>query len=365
MMSIFNDKATAIKMIRRIKELAGNEKIKLMHICGTHEQTITKHGLRSLFPDNIKVVPGPGCPVCITPRKEIDFACSLAISGKIITTYGDMLRVPGSTSSLVKEKARGGDVRVVYSPYEALEMAKRNPDKDIVFFAIGFETTAPMTAQVIKSSPPQNFSVLCSHRLVPPAMELLLKGGYDIHGFINPGHVSTITGPEPYIPLTERYRIPQVISGFEPLDVLMSIYMLLRQIRNKEAKVENEYSRVVKPEGNINAQKLMSDVFEPCSKEWRGLPAIPEASLKIRSEFSRYDAEKSFDMELASEEACGVECPLCGNILKGISNPLDCELFGKACTPENPVGACMVSSEGTCNIGYIYGISTLGAQDLQ
>lgn len=360
--NIFNDKATAARMLQKIKSISGCEKIKFMHVCGTHEQTITKNGLRSLIPENIEVVPGPGCPVCITPAVEIDKAVQISRMGSIITTYGDMLRVPGSASSLAKERASGGDIRVVYSPFEAVEIAKKNFDKNIVFLGVGFETTAPMTAQVLKNNPPENFSVLCSHRLVPPAMELLLNGGYSIDGFIDPGHVSTIIGIAPYIPLSEKYHIPQVISGFEPLDVLMSIFMLLRQIKSNIAEVENEYVRAVKPEGNIPAQKLMNEIFEPCSKEWRGLPVIPDASLKIKPEFSEYDAEKRFDM-LNSRinsgdygEACGTDCPLCGNILKGLSNPVDCELFGKTCTPENPVGACMVSSEGTCNIAYRYGI---------
>lgn len=360
MLDIFNDKATAARIIQRIKNLSGKEKIKLMHVCGTHEQTITKSGLRALLPESIEVVPGPGCPVCITPAGEVDKAIHLSQMEAIITTYGDMLRVPGSTSSLAKEKASGNDVRVVYSPFEAIEIAKKNPEKNVVFLGIGFETTAPMTAQVILDNPPENFSVLCSHRLVPPAMELLLKGGFDIDGFIDPGHVSTIIGITPYIPLSEKYRIPQVISGFEPLDVLMSVFMLLRQLRNGIAKVENEYSRVVKPEGNMQAKKLMSEVFEPCSKEWRGLPVIPGASLKLKPEFSEYDAEERFDINPRINsgdygDACGTDCPLCGNILKGLSNPMQCEFFGKTCTPENPVGACMVSSEGTCNIAYRYG----------
>lgn len=354
MYNIFNDKNTALRIIQKIKKLSGMKKIKLMHVCGTHEQTITKNGMRALLPGNIEVVPGPGCPVCITPAVEVDKAISLSRMGTIITTYGDMLRVPGSTSSLAKEKAQGRDIRVVYSPFEAVEIAKRNPDKNIVFLGIGFETTAPMTAEVLKNNPPENFSVLCSHRLVPPAMELLLKGGYNIDGFIDPGHVSTIIGITPYIPLSEKYHIPQVISGFEPLDVLMSIFMLLRQLENNTAKVENEYMRVVKREGNVHAQRLMHEVFEPCSKEWRGLPVIPEASLKIKPEFSEYDAEKRFAFD-SEPEACGADCPLCGNILKGLSNPADCAHFGKLCTPENPVGACMVSSEGTCNIAYRYG----------
>jgi len=355
MQDIFKDKAIALRISQKIKNISGSEKIKLMHVCGTHEQTITKNGLRTLLPENIEVVPGPGCPVCITPQDEIDKAIHLSSKGIIITTYGDMLRVRGSTFSLAKEKAQGGDIRVVYSPFEAVEIARKHPEKDVVFLGIGFETTAPMTAQVLMKNPPHNFSVLCSHRLVPPAMELLLKGGYDIDGFIDPGHVSTIIGIEPYLPLSEKYHIPQVITGFEPLDVLISIFMLLRQLKNNTTIVENEYWRVVKPEGNVHARQLMGEVFEPCSKKWRGLPVIPDASLKLRHEFSEHDAEKRFDIELEDGDACGIDCPLCGNILKGLSNPVDCELFGRLCTPENPVGACMVSSEGTCNIAYRYG----------
>lgn len=352
--NIFSDKATAIRIIQQIKAISGYKKIKIMHVCGTHEQTITNSGLRHLLPENIEVVPGPGCPVCITPQVEIDKAVWISRKKAIITTYGDMLKVPGSISSLAKEKASGGDIRVVYSPFEAVEISKRNPGREIVFLGIGFETTAPMTAHVLRKNPPGNFSVLCSHRIVPPAMDFLLKGGYDIDGFIDPGHVSAIIGLSPYIPLSKKYHIPQVISGFEPLDVLMSIFMILRQLKNNTAEVENEYARAVKPEGNINAQEQMNEVFEPCSKEWRGLPVIPDASLKLRYEFSEYDAQKRFDFELTDGEACGIDCPLCGNILKGLSNPLDCELFGKTCTPDNPVGACMVSSEGTCNIAYRY-----------
>lgn len=349
---MLSNKAIAIGIAHKIKMLSGDKKIKFMHVCGTHEHTITKNGLRILLPENIKVVPGPGCPVCITPAEEIDKAVHLSRIGVIIATYGDMLRVPGNISSLAKEKARGGDIRVVYSPSEAVDIAKRNPDKEIVFLGIGFETTAPMTAQVIKNNPPENFSVLCCHRLIPPAMELLLKGDYTIDGFINPGHVSTIIGVLPYIPLSERYHIPQVISGFQPLDVLISIYMLLKQLKNNIAIVENEYVRAVKPEGNIRAQEFMHEVFEPCSKKWRGLPVIPHASLRIRRNFSEYDAEKRFD--IPAEDSSGKDCPMCSNILKGLSSPANCSLFGKTCTPENPVGACMVSSEGTCNIAYRY-----------
>ncbi len=352
---IFNDKTIAMRIIQKIR--AFSDDVKIMHVCGTHEQTITKNGLRALLPENVEVVPGPGCPVCITPVSEIDSAIQISRQGATITMYGDMLRVPGTTSSLAKEKAQGGDVRVVYSPFEAREIAMRNSDKQVVFLGIGFETTAPMTAHIIKTAP-ENFSVLCSHRLVPPAMELLLKGGYDIDGFIDPGHVSAIIGISPYEKICEEFHTPQVIAGFEPLDVLMSILMILKQIRNNTAKVENEYWRAVKPEGNMQARRVMNGVFEPCSKEWRGLPVIPGASMKLRTEFSEFDAEKRFDLT-PEGETCGTDYPMCGSILKGISNPQDCELFGKLCTPENPVGACMVSSEGTCNIAYRYGISII------
>lgn len=353
MMQEFNDKGTASRIIRKIEEYGGEKRIKIMHVCGTHEQTIAKNGLRSMLPDNIEVIPGPGCPVCITPIAEIDQAIELAKSGFIITTYGDMLRVPGSTSNLAKEKAKGGDVRIVYSPFEAVEIARKNTGKNIVFLGIGFETTAPMTAQIISMGPPDNFSVLCSHRVIPPAMDFLLEGGFNIDGFIDPGHVSAITGTGPYLEMTKKYRVPQVITGFEPLDVLMAIFMILKQISNNAPDVENEYWRIVKPQGNKIARELMDEVFEPCSKEWRGLPVIPDASLKIRPEYSDYDACIKHDMDVLQIEGC--DCPQCGNILKGLSNPVDCDLFGNLCTPENPVGACMVSSEGTCNIAFRYG----------
>lgn len=355
MTDFFNDKGTAQRIVRKIRDISGSEKIRIMHVCGTHEQTITKNGLRSLLPENIEVIPGPGCPVCITPATEINKAIYLSRNGSIIATYGDMLKVPGSTSSLAEEIAKGADIRVVYSPIEGVDIAKRNPEKNVVFLGIGFETTAPMTGQVVAGLPPENFSVLCSHRLVPPAIDFLLKGGYDIDGFIDPGHVSIIIGISPYLDMCQKYHVPQVISGFEPLDILMSIFMILRQIKNNTAAVENEYTRAVKPAGNAIARKLMNEVFEPCSKEWRGLGVIPDASLKIRSEYAQYDAEKRFNIEMLESDVCDADCPLCASILKGLSNPVDCELFAKVCNPGNPVGACMVSSEGTCNIAYRYG----------
>lgn len=355
----FRDKATAEEITRRIRDLNIDEPIRVMHVCGTHEQTMTRYGLRSLLPEELEVIAGPGCPVCITPPREIDTAVYLAEQGYIIATYGDMLNVTGSLLSLAQAKAREGDIRVVYSPEDAVELARQNPYTETVFFAIGFETTTPMTAKILLDEPPENFSILCSHRRIPPVMEYLLNSGkHDIHGFINPGHVSTIIGAKAYEPLSRNYRIPQVIAGFEPLDILVALYMLLRQIKKGEAKVENEYLRSVTYEGNTIAQELIMSVFEPCGKDWRGLPAIPRASLKLKKEFERFDAEKKFDIQLpkvSSATGC-VECLSCENVLNGLLKPEECENFGKTCNPNNPIGACMVTAEGTCSIAYRYGL---------
>jgi hydrogenase expression/formation protein HypD len=345
----FRENSMALRIVERIKAL--DQPAKIMHVCGTHEQTITKHGLRSLLPENIEVVTGPGCPVCITPAKEIDEAVYLA--GKnIVAIYGDMLRVPGTSISLARKKAAGGDVRVVYSPLEAVDIAIKNPDREVIFFAIGFETTAPMTAHILLNNSPENLSILCSHRLIPPALDFLLKEGLGIDGLIDPGHVSTIIGVRPYEPLSDKHHMPQVIAGFEPIDVLMAIYMLLKQIRNNETKVENEYTRSVTYEGNTIAQGMMSEVFRATSREWRGLAEIPHASLTMRKKFEDFDARKKFDIPPPSGETCDHDCHFCTNVIKGISRPKDCPDFGKNCTPDNPMGACMVSTEGTCSIVY-------------
>jgi hydrogenase expression/formation protein HypD len=354
MQNRFNDRSTAGRIIRQIKYLSDDKKIKLMHVCGTHEQTITKNGLRSLLPENIDVVTGPGCPVCITPANEIDEALYLA-EKNIVTIYGDMLRVPGTSISLAKNKASGGDVRVVYSPVEAVDIAIKNPDREVIFFAIGFETTAPMTAQILLKGPPENFNILCSHRLIPPALDFLLKEGIGIDGLIDPGHVSTIIGVRPYEELSRKFHIPQVIAGFEPLDVLMAIYMLIKQIKNNEAKIENEYTRSVTYEGNTIAQGMMSKVFKADSREWRGLAVIPQASLTLRKEFQDFDARKKFEMPPPPDESCNKDCRFCANVIKGTGRPKDCPNFGKNCTPGSPIGACMVSTEGTCSIAYRYG----------
>lgn len=353
---LFRENHIAQRIVEKIKAL--NQPARIMHVCGTHEQTITKHGLRSLLPENIEVIPGPGCPVCIIPAREIDEAVYLS-EKNIVAIYGDMLRVPGTTLSLARKKATGGDVRVVYGPQEAADIAVKNPDSEVVFFAIGFETTAPMTAQILLNNLPENFSILSSHRLIPPALDFLLREGTEIDGLIDPGHVSTIIGVSPYEPLSKTYHIPQVIAGFEPLDVLMSIYMLLRQIRNGEAKVENEYIRSVTYTGNTIAQRMMSEVFKATGKEWRGLAVIPDASLALKKEFENFDARKKFEIPPLSDEACNLDCYFCGSIIKGMSRPEDCPNFGKKCTPNNPIGACMVSTEGTCSIAYRYGINII------
>ncbi len=353
---LFRENHIARRVVEQIKTL--NQSARIMHVCGTHEQTITKHGLRSLLPENIEVVTGPGCPVCITPAQEIDEAIYLS-EKNIVVIYGDMFRVPGTTLSLSRKKAAGGDIRVVYSLQEATDIAIKNPGREIVFFAIGFETTAPMTAQVLLNNPHRNFSILCSHRVIPPALDFLLREGTEIDGLIDPGHVSTIIGIRPYEPLSKKYHIPQVISGFEPLDVLVSIYMLLKQIKNGEAKVENEYTRSVTYNGNTKAQGMMGEVFEAASREWRGLPVIPDASLTLKEEFENFDARKRFEIPTISDEACGLECPACKDIIKGIGRPEDCPNFRKTCTPDNPIGVCMISTEGTCNIAYRYGTNII------
>ena len=330
--------------------------IKLMHVCGTHEQSIVQYGLRSLLPETVEIIAGPGCPVCITPKYDIDTAVFLAKQGVTITTFGDMYRVP-STESLSDAKSKGADIRIIYSINNALEMASRNPEKEIVHFGIGFETTAPTTAVVIPDAP-ENFSVLCCHRLIPPALLFLLGlGEIDIQGFIEPGHVSTIIGTKPYNIVSEKYKIPQVVSGFEGEDILVAIAMLLTQLKEGRSEVENEYTRVVKEEGNILAQKEMEKAFEVVDADWRALPKIPESGYEISKKYEAYNARKKFEDVLEEfvynphePEGCR-----CGEVLRGLIYPEECPLFRNVCTPVNPVGPCMVSREGSCSIRYRYG----------
>jgi len=305
----------------------------------------------------IEVRAGPGCPVCVTTANEIEEAIALARNGKVVASFGDMFRVPGEEKSLADVKAEGYDVRMVYSITDCIALAEKT-DKDVVFFSIGFETTAPTPASVILSQPPENFSILSAHRLIPPAMAALLQmGELKIDGFIDPGHVSAIIGAGPYEFLSRDHNIPQVIAGFEPLDLLVAVYMLAMQIRQGEAKVENEYARVVKAEGNEKAKRIMATVFEPGDVGWRGFPVIPCSGLTLRNEFERYDARKRYEDELStlSSDYKEPEGCRCGEILRGVVDPNDCPLFGTTCTPQHPVGPCMVSREGSCNILFRYG----------
>lgn len=353
----FNDPEIGKKIIGLIKDMNPKE-ISLMEVCGTHTMAIFRHGLTNLLPEGLKLLSGPGCPVCVTPTQDIDAAIVLAKRSDIIlTTFGDMMRVPGSNSSLEAAKAEGSDIRMVYSPLDALSIANENPLKKVIFLGVGFETTSPGIASTIHSAKVEgidNFWVYSCHKLIPPAMKGLLEADeIRIDGFICPGHVSTIIGSSPYEFISKDLNIPCVISGFEPLDILQSIYMLLKQIKENNACVEIQYSRCVKPHGNEKALSMLYEVFEPVDSNWRGIGMIPDSGLKIRQEYSRFDASLHFEMPTyqVSEEKSGC---ICGNILRGVATPIDCPLFDGMCTPEQPVGPCMVSSEGTCAVYYKY-----------
>ena len=347
----FRDPELAKSIAQKIRQLAPkNGTVKICHICGTHEWTITHYGLRSLLPSNVEVIAGPGCPVCIVPAAEIDEAVQLAQKGVVVTCFGDVLRVPGSQMSLLEAKAEGADVRVVYGVSDAVEMAKREQEREFAFFAVGFETTAPSTAVEALAKPPMNFSFLVSHRLIPPAMELLLGVG-DLHisGFIAPGHVSAIIGLRPYELFPRVYRMPTVVAGFEPIDVLMAIWMILKQYGEGTARLENEYSRVVRWEGNQKALEVMDKAFAVTGGNWRGIGRLPDSALKLREELADYDAHAKFGVhvEQGKDILLGCECHL---VIIGKIKPDECPMFMKACTPAKPIGACMVSSEGTCRV---------------
>ena len=316
-----------------------------MHICGTHEASIAKSGLRSVLPEQLKIVMGPGCPVCITPQGEIDAALELAEKDCIIATYGDLIRVPGTKGAL---ESVGKDVKVVQGVHKAVEIAEKT-DREVVFISVGFETTAPTVAATLLTNPPENFSILSCHRFVPPAMEYLLnQGEAKLDGFMLPGHVCVVAGYKEY----ERFPVPQVVAGFEPDDILLGLLMLVRQVKEGRAEVENAYPRAVCRDGNPKAMEMMYRVFEPHDVEWRGFPVIPGSGLKLRKEFEQYDAQKKFDIEIRHVEkhsAC-----ICDRVLRGVADPTDCKLFGTACTPRKPVGPCMVSHEGACKIWALY-----------
>lgn len=359
----FYEPSLAQGLIKTIEGLVWNRKIVLMEVCGTHTVAIFKHGIRSLLPASLKLLSGPGCPVCVTPTYDVDMAIWLSRQKDVVlTTFGDMMRVPGKTGSLENERAKGADIRVVYSVLDALELAKTNPAKNVVFLGVGFETTSPSIASCIYTANKKGISnlwVYACHKLIPPAMRALLESGEaTIDGFICPGHVSAIIGSLPYEFIANEFGLPCVISGFEPLDILQSIYMLTKQIKEARAEVQIQYSRCVKPYGNKKALSMLYEVFEPADSDWRGIGVIPGSGLRIRQEYSRFDASLHFEMPThpASEEMSGC---ICGKILRGVATPIDCPLFGKICTLEEPAGACMVSSEGTCATYYKYGNRSL------
>jgi hydrogenase expression/formation protein HypD len=359
----FRDPAAARHLVRAIEELAsGQPHRKLMEICGGHTHTIYRHGLEQLLPGNVELVHGPGCPVCVIPMGRVDDAIHLAERpGVVFTSFGDMMRVPGSGGdSLLAAKARGADVRMVYSPLDALDLALEHPDRQVVFFAVGFETTAPSTAVTLvkaRALGVDNFSAFSNHVTIGPPLEAILSApDVDLDGFIGPGHVSTVVGLGPYRPVAERHGRPVVVAGFEPLDVLQAVRMLVAQLAEGRAEVENQYTRVVREEGNPRALALLDEVFDRRPHfEWRGMGSLPDSGLAISDAFADLDAERRFDLpgvQVADPAACQ-----CGEVLTGTIKPWECRVFGTACTPETPIGTCMVSSEGACAAFYTFGRS--------
>lgn len=351
----YRDPILAQKAAQKIKQLAKDRTFRFMHLCGTHEYTITHSGIRQLLPENVELLAGPGCPVCICPPEDVASAITIASKpDALLTTYGDMMRVPaGDLGSLNTARSQGAQVQVVYSMMDAIIAAKEHPNKEVVHFAIGFETTTPPTAAELLGDPPKNFSVLVSHRLIPPAEVFLLEQGeVGIDGFLCPGHVSVITGVQGYIQISDQYKVPQVIAGFEPVDVLLGLVMLLRQVVEGRGEVENEYTRAVTFEGNVHARELIDQVFEQVDARWRGIGLIPESGLALREKYMTFDARTRLEIEVEPQK---YEMPpgcKCGEVLRGIMRPVECPLFASKCTPENPIGPCMVSMEGTCNVVY-------------
>lgn len=359
----FRDGALAQNLTNSIAQQAQQSRTyRLMEFCGGHTHALARYGLLGILPANVQMIHGPGCPVCVLPIGRVDLAIRLAMEKDVILcSYGDCLRVPASDQmSLLKAKACGGDVRMVYSALDALKIAMNNPARQVVFFAIGFETTTPPTASIIRQARANgltNFSVLCNHVLTLPAMEAILTqpGGVPLQGLVGPAHVSTVIGSQPYQYIAKRFNKPIVISGFEPLDLLQGILMLLRQVNENRAEVENEFTRAVTLAGNRKAQALVDEVFEiRDSFEWRGLGSLPFSGLKIRVAFAEFDAELRYPDLIYTNVPDHKACE-CGAILRGEKRPQDCKIFGTACTPDNPIGSCMVSSEGACAAHYTYG----------
>jgi hydrogenase expression/formation protein HypD len=353
----YRNEADAQKFIQAIQHSVSRSWT-IMEICGGQTHTLIKSGIDQLLPPEVTLIHGPGCPVCVTPLELIDKAILIARRPEVIfTSFGDMLRVPGSQADLLSVKAQGGDVRIVYSPLDAVKLAQKHPERQVVFFAVGFETTAPGNAMAVWQARQlglTNFSILCSHVLVPPAIEAILGSpGNKVQGFLAAGHVCTVMGYWEYEPLAEKYRVPIVVTGFEPLDLLQGIYMTLRSLEEGRWEVENQYTRSVTREGNVPAQRLVGQVFRVCDRQWRGIGLIPRSGYCLRSEFVPFDAEQRFNVGNVTVH----ESSLCiaGEILQGLKKPHECSAFGTLCTPEHPLGAPMVSSEGACAAYYQYG----------
>ena len=353
----FRNPALAKKILAGIKSVTIGRWV-IMEICGGQTHALIRNGIDQLLPDEIELVHGPGCPVCVTPLESIDKAISIAAMPDVIfTSFGDMLRVPGSRKDLFTAKSEGADVRIVYSPLDAVNLARENRDKKIVFFGVGFETTAPLTAAAVHQAHKEgldNFYLLTSHVLVPPAMIALLESpGNRVQAYLAAGHVCTVMGWEQYIPIAEKYKVPIVVTGFEPMDLLEGILMVVRQLESGKHQVENQYARVVKREGNRPAQGLIDKVFMISDRKWRGIGTIPQSGLSLRPEYSTHDAEIAFGLaDISVEEPAGC---ISGLVLQGLKKPYECEAFGKECTPQTPLGATMVSSEGACAAYYAYG----------
>jgi hydrogenase expression/formation protein HypD len=344
----------------KIKDLTDSigKPVKLMEVCGTHTVAIFKHGIRDVIPKEISLLSGPGCPVCVTAIKDVDVAIAISkMNGNILSTFGDMMRVPGSKQSFFHAQAEGANIMIVYSPMDALKFALENRDKKVIFFATGFETTSPSIAGTLYEAGKagaQNFFIYSTHKLVPPALKALLDSGeVRIDGLILPGHVCTIAGCKPYEFLASDYKVPSVITGFDAEDILQGIMMLLEQIASNRPAIEIQYKRAVRDEGNPKAVSLINEYFEPCDANWRGLGIIPQSGLRLKNKYSHWDASKRFEIDVP--DAKEPKACQCGFVLRGIKIPTDCPLFGKTCTPERPVGACMVSSEGSCAAYFKYG----------
>ncbi|MFC4722999.1 hydrogenase formation protein HypD [Geojedonia litorea] len=353
-MSEYRDPVLAKKYLDEIKNIVSRP-WSIMEVCGGQTHSLVKNGIIEMLPKEITMIHGPGCPVCVTPLHLIDKAVYLAMEkGVILCSFGDMLRVPGSKMSLLEAKAKGADVRILYSPLEAVKIAEDDPDKEVVFFAVGFETTAPANALSVvqaHSKGLKNYSILASHVLVPPAMKAVIDDEESkIDGFLAAGHVCTIMGNSEYYPLSEHYKVPIVVTGFEPLDILQGILMVVRQLEVSHSKVENQYSRIVKEDGNIEAQQIILEVFEVQNQMWRGIGEIPESGFKVKEKYAAFDATKKYNVTIEEVQE-NAEC-ISGQIMKGIKKPYECQHFGKKCKPTNPLGAPMVSSEGACAAYY-------------